>query len=85
MTADITYHKQELIANRMVLALLNGDDDAFLLAGEEVDQCPRCWQLIADVLAGMAAGYIEAELGQDDAAAMIENDIAELLDMAEEA
>jgi hypothetical protein len=66
-----------VLADRLVLAYLTGNDDAYRITEDELGECPDCWRIIAKHL----AGWLVSTMWQDKekAAADIEADISEVL------
>jgi hypothetical protein len=68
-------------ASRLILAQLTGDEHATEVIITEVGNCPHCWEIVAELLAELAALYMEDSFGLDKAIRYTEGDIACNLDM----
>ena len=70
------------ILARLVLARVTKDDDAYDFVDDEIGRCGRCWNIVAALAVCKLSTFLEGVCGHDNAVALAEEVIAEVLDNA---
>jgi hypothetical protein len=76
-----TEPRHAALGQRLILAHLTGDEDAYDITIHEIGDCPGCWRSIAEYLTAEAAGFKQNDLGLHGAIKHAAREIAYALDI----